>query len=289
MGMIYVKLTITAVFWGGTFIAGRMIAGEVPPFSAAFLRFVWASVFLFGFLLRRGRLISFPWKHWSALLVLGLTGIFAYNAFFFSGLKRIPASRASLIIACNPAMIALFSAILFKEHLGARRCGGIALSVLGAMIVISRGHPLSLWHGGIGVGDLLILGCVASWVAYSLVGKTVMKAVSPEIAVAYSCLAGTALLAIPASAEGLWSSLWTFSLTSWIGMFYLGFFGSFLGFRWYYEGIQAIGPARAGVFINLVPLSAVAMAVLFLGEQVEPSLIVGALAVCLGVTLTNRA
>ncbi|ROQ92304.1 DMT family transporter [Desulfosoma caldarium] len=289
MGTIYIKLTMTAVLWGGTFIAGRMIAGEVPPFSAAFLRFVWASVFLFGSFLRRGRSMSFPLKHWSAFLVLGLTGIFAYNAFFFSGLKRIPASRASLIIACNPAMIALFSAILFKEHLGARRCGGIALSVLGAVIVISRGHPWSLWHGGIGVGDLLILGCVASWVAYSLMGKRVMNAVSPEIAVAYSCLAGTALLAIPASAERVWSHLWTFSWTSWIGMFYLGFFGSFLGFRWYYEGIQAIGPARAGVFINLVPLSAMAMAVLFLGEQVEASLIVGALAICLGVTLTNRA
>lgn len=289
MGTVYLKLTMTAVLWGGTFIAGRMIAGDVPPFTAAFLRFIWASFFLFGFLLSRGRLTSFPSHHWRAFVMLGLTGIFAYNAFFFSGLRRIPASRASLIIASNPALIALFSAVLFKERLGAVRCAGIVLSVFGAVVVISKGHPWILWHGGVGLGDLLILGCVVSWVAYSLMGKRVMQAVSPEIAVAYSCIVGTLLLAIPASAEGVWSQLFSFSLSSWVGMFYLGFFGSFLGFRWYYEGIQAIGPARAGVFINLVPLSAVVMAVLFLGEQVEVSLIVGALAICLGVTLTNRA
>ncbi|MEJ5347819.1 MAG: DMT family transporter [Desulfosoma sp.] len=289
MGKIYLKLTITAFFWGGTFIAGRWIAQEVPPFSAAFLRFLWASIFLFGFLRTRGTLVSVPRKHWPVFLVLGLTGIFAYNAFFFSGLKLIPASRASLIIACNPAMIALFSAVLFKERLGPVRAGGVALSVLGAFTVISRGDPVAVWNVGIGLGDLLILGCVASWVAYSLVGKTVMKGVSPEIAVAYSCLMGTVLLAIPAGAERVWSHLFTYSLSSWIGLFYLGFFGSFLGFRWYYEGIQAIGAARAGVFINLVPLSAVLMAVLFLGERLEASLLLGASMICLGVTLTNRS
>ena len=288
MGMTYLKLTLTALFWGGTFIAGRMLALEVPPFSAAFLRFVWASVFLFGFLLTRRPLPSLSLSQWAWFLVLGATGIFSYNAFFFSGLKHIPASRASLIIACNPAMIALFSSLIYKERLGVVRAGGIFLSVFGAVIVISRGQPAAVWNGGLGVGDALILGCVASWVAYSLVGKTVMQSVSPEAAVAYSCLVGTLLLAVPAAAEGVLRHLFTYSASAWANLFYLGFFGSFLGFRWYYEGIRAIGPARAGVFINLVPLSAVLMGVGFLGERLEPSLILGALLICLGVSLTNR-
>lgn len=288
MGKIYLKLIITAVFWGGTFIAGRLIAQEVPPFSAAFLRFVWACLFLFGFLWIRGVRVSEHRKHLLTFMVLGLTGIFAYNAFFFSGLKRIPASRASLIIACNPAMIALFSSVFFKERLGAVRAGGVVLSVVGALTVISRGNPVAMWDGGMGLGDVLILGCVASWVTYSLVGKTILKTVSPEMAVAYSCFTGTLLLAIPASAEGLWTHLWSYSLGAWANLFYLGFFGSFLGFRWYYEGIQAIGPSRAGVFINLVPLSAVLMAVLFLGERLDLSLLAGGLFICIGVTLTNR-
>jgi len=288
MGMTYLKLTLTALFWGGTFIAGRMLALEVPPFSAAFLRFVWASIFLFGFLLTRRPLPSLSLSQWAWFVVLGATGIFSYNAFFFSGLKHIPASRASLIIACNPAMIALFSSLIYKERLGLVRAGGIFLSVFGAVIVISKGHPAAVWNGGLGVGDALILGCVASWVAYSLVGKTVMKTLSPEAAVAYSCLVGTLLLSVPAGAEGVFQHLLTYSASAWANLFYLGFFGSFLGFRWYYEGIRAIGPARAGVFINLVPLSAVLMGVGFLGERLEPSLILGALFICLGVSLTNR-
>ncbi len=288
MGMTYLKLTLTAVFWGGTFIAGRMLALEVPPFSAAFLRFVWASLFLFGYLLTRRAAPPLSLSQWAGFLVLGATGIFAYNAFFFSGLKHIPASRASLIIACNPAMIALFSSLIYKERLGTVRAGGIVLSVLGAVIVISKGNPAAVWNGALGMGDALILGCVASWVAYSLVGKTVMKTVSPEAAVAYSCLIGTLLLAVPASAEGVWKHLFMYKASVWANLFYLGFFGSFLGFRWYYEGIRAIGPARAGVFINLVPLSAVVMGASFLGERIEASLIVGAFLICLGVGLTNR-
>lgn len=288
MAMTYLKLTLTALFWGGTFIAGRILALHVPPFSAAFLRFVWASLFLFGFLLTRGPLPSFSLSQWTWFLLLGATGIFAYNAFFFSGLKHIGASRASLIIACNPAMIALFSSLIYKERLGTVGVCGIVLSVLGAVVVISKGHPTAVWNGSLGVGDALILGCVASWVAYSLAGKTVLKTVSPEEAVAYSCLVGTLLLALPAGAEGLLKHLFSYSASAWASLFYLGFFGSFLGFRWYYEGIQAIGPARAGVFINLVPLSAVLMGVVFLGERLEPSLIVGALLICSGVTLTNR-
>lgn len=290
MRMTYFKLALTAVFWGGTFIAGRMLALEVPPFSAAFLRFVWASLFLSGYLLvrRAAPPFSLSLSQWAGFLVLGATGIFSYNAFFFSGLKHIPASRASLIIASNPAMIALFSSLIYKERLGMVRLGGIVLSVLGAVIVISKGNPAAVWNGTLGVGDALILGCVASWVAYSLVGKKMMKTVSPEAAVAYSCLLGTLLLSVPASAEGVWKHLFEYKLSVWANLFYLGFFGSFLGFRWYYEGIRAIGPARAGVFINLVPLSAVLMGAWFLGERIEASLIVGAFLICLGVGLTNR-
>ncbi len=288
MGMTYLKLTLTAVFWGGTFIAGRILALDVPPFSAAFLRFVCATVFLFGFLYTRGRRPSFSLSQWAWLLFLGATGIFAYNAFFFSGLKHIPASRASLIIACNPALIALASSLLYRERLGMVGSAGIVLSVFGAVIVLSKGDPAAVWRGGVGVGDGLILGCVASWVAYSLGGKRIMKTVSPLTAVAYSCLIGMLLLSIPATVEGVWTHLFRYEISAWASLFYLGFFGSFLGFLWYYEGIQAIGPARAGVFINLVPLSAVLMGVGFLGERIEASLIFGALLICLGVGLTNR-
>jgi len=76
--------------------------------------------------------------------------------------------------------------------------------------------------------------------------------------------------------------------SEWISIFYLGFFGTVLGFVWYYEGIKKIGPTRAGLFINFVPVTAIILAFLILKEPLTLSLLVGALFVCSGVYLTNR-
>jgi drug/metabolite transporter (DMT)-like permease len=287
--LVYAKLVLTAFFWGGTFIAGRLAAGEIPPFTAAFLRFVFATFFLLIFLKRSTDRLPVPrGTDWFLLTLLGLTGVFAYNAFFFSGLKHVPAGRASLIIACNPAMIALFSALILKERLGATKLSGVLVSVAGALVIISRGDPASLLRGGVNLGDLLIFGCVASWVTYSIAGKRAVARLGPLAAVTYSCILGTLFLSVPAHLEGVWRNLPQHSWGAWTCLFYLGFFGTALGFQWYYEGIRAIGPSRAGVFINLVPVSAMSLSYLLLDEKLSPSLLAGAILVLAGVYLTNR-
>jgi drug/metabolite transporter (DMT)-like permease len=88
--------------------------------------------------------------------------------------------------------------------------------------------------------------------------------------------------------EGLPGLIGTMALNDWIGIVYLGFFGTVLGFFWYYEGIRAIGPTRASVFINFVPVSGIFFGWLILGEAVNLSLLAGALLVMAGVYLTNR-
>ncbi|HEU20650.1 MAG TPA: DMT family transporter [Deltaproteobacteria bacterium] len=286
--VVYIKLFLTAVLWGGTFIAARVVAQDVGPFSAAFLRFAIASVFLLLILVHvEGKLPRLTMRQCIPVFLLGMTGVFAYNFFFFSGLKTITASRASLIIATNPVMIALCAALFFRERLHVIHSVGIALCASGALVVISRGNPLMLFQGGLGVGELNILGCVASWVAYSLIGKVAMKDMSPLAAVTYSCVVGALTLSYPAYLEGIIHSIGHYDGVEWFGIFYLGFFGSVLGFTWYYEGIQAIGASRAGVFINFVPVSAVILAFFILRETIDPSLVVGAAMVIGGAYLTN--
>ncbi len=288
--MLYLKLVLTAIFWGGTFVAGRVLSQEVPPFSAALLRFLVAAAILVPFLqVARGGFPRLTPRQALAVCLLGLTGVFAYNAFFFAGLKTLPASRASLIIANNPVFIALFSALAFRERLRASQVAGIVLSVCGAVAVISRGDPRALLAGGIHGGELYILGCVASWVAYSLVGKVALADLRPLAAVTYACLIGSALLAVPAAFEGVHRLAPGLSLRAWACILYLGGLGTALGFIWYYQGIRAVGPSRAGVFINFVPVSGVLLAYLLLGETLDASLWVGAALVGGGVILTNRA
>jgi len=166
---------------------------------------------------------------------------------------------------------------------------GVALSVCGAVYVITRGNPGDILQGAIGRGELFIFGCVASWVSYSLIGKIVMRDVRPVSAVTYACLVGSAALLPPALVEGMAGSLGSYSLSAWLSIVYLGFFGTCLGFIWYYEGIREIGPSKAGVFINFVPISAVIMSFFLLGESIDASLLIGAALVLSGIYLTNRS
>ncbi len=284
----YIKLLLTAIFWGGTFVAGRSLAQNVGPFSAAFFRFAVASILLVFITWKvEGKLVLLKKGQILPVFLLGLTGVFCYNVFFFKGLKLIEAGRAAIIIANNPIFIALFSAVFFKEKLNALKISGIIISVFGAIIAISRGDVLEFLQGNLGLGEFYIFLCVVSWVVFSLLGKAVMSGLSPLVSVTYSSLTGTILLFMPAFREGLANCIY-YSIYDWWNIFYLGFFGTVLGFVWFYEGINQIGPTKAGLFINFVPISAILLAFLVLSEPLTISLLIGTLLVTTGVYLTNR-
>ena len=133
--------------------------------------------------------------------LLGMTGVFAYNVLFFKGLRLIEAGRASLIVATCPAFIAVASALFLATERSFRPPSG------------RRASPCPCWAppwssrratcdrilaGGVGLGELFILGCVLSWVAYSLIGKVAMRRLSPLVAVSYSSAVGALALAVPA-------------------------------------------------------------------------------------------
>ncbi len=287
--IIYIKLVLTAIIWGGTFIAGKVVVQSIEPFSAAFCRFAIASGCLLLITKKiEGKLPRLKWRQIPLVTILGLSGIFAYNALFFLGLKAIPASRAALIIALNPIFISLGSTLFFKEKLTTLKLICTILSLVGADEVISRGNISNLLIGEIGRGEFFIFGCVLSWMTYTLVGKLAMKELSPLAANTYACMIGGFVLFFPALGEGILQNWLQFTPLAWLGVLYLGLFGSAIGFFWYYEGLQAIGAAKAGVFINLVPVSAVLLAAFLLNEQLTISLLSGGILVVTGVFLSNR-
>jgi drug/metabolite transporter (DMT)-like permease len=223
------------------------------------------------------------------VVLLGLTGVFAYNALFFKGLSLIEASRASLIVATCPAFIAIASILFLRERLALLQAVGIPLSILGAAVVIAKGNLRGIVAGGVGLGELCILGCVLNWAAYSLLGKVALRRLSPLVSVSYSSLAGAIALAFPALYEGLTHTIHRASWLDWTSIAYLAVCGTVIGFVWFYEGVQRIGATRAGLFINFVPTSAVILAFFMLREPITWSLAVGAVLVLSGVYLTNRA
>lgn len=286
---IYVKLILTTLFWGGTFVAGKMAAENIGAFSIGFLRFAIASTLLLALTWKiEGRLPSLKKSQIVPIILLGLIGIFAYNVMFYKGLKIIEASRAALIIATCPIFITIFSAMFLKEKLTPLKILGIAISVCGATVVISKGDISQIIDGGLGRGEFYIFFCVLCWATYSLIGKSVMKDLSPLASVSYSALVGTIALAVPACLEGFIGNIAHQSARDWLCISYLGIFGTVIGFVWYYEGVESLGPTKAGLFINFVPIFGIICACLILHEQITFSLAVGAALVISGVYLTNR-
>lgn len=285
---IYLQLVGTAIFWGGTFIAGRIVSRQMDPFSAAFIRFSIASLILLSVIRwRQGYLPLLRRNQILPVFLLGMTGIFSYNVLFFSGLHTVHAGRASLIIALNPVVISLCSSVIFKEHLTLIKGLGILISFTGAAVAISYGNLLEILNTPLSRGDLMIFGCVMSWVAYSIIGKAVMTGLSPLVSVGYSAAIGALALMFPAAFHGVFQQLGHISILEWGSLFYLGFFGTVLGFFWYYKGINHIGPMKASVFINFVPVSAITLAYLILDEPITWSLVTGVVLVISGVLLTN--
>ena len=287
---VYMRLALVAVAWGGTFIAGRSLAGVAPMFSAC-LRFVLASMALSLFLLLSGN--GFKRVNARQALVvtlLGFCGIFSYSFFFFSGLQYISASRAALIVALNPAVMTLIAYLFYRERVTPLKVLGIVLCFGGVALVVGGGEAQGAASARGWLGEALIGGCVLSWSAYSVFCKTVVRQLGPLHTVTYSIYAGTVMLVLYAAATGVldMSELWHFSMAEITSLFYLGVIGSAVAYIWYYEGIQQIGVARASVFIALNPLSAVLFGAALLGEQMTLATLFGGVLIISGIVVENR-
>jgi drug/metabolite transporter (DMT)-like permease len=286
----YVLLVLSMMLWGGTWVAGRVLALSVHPMTAALLRFALASVILLFMCWRAdGRLPRLKPSQIPSVVFLGATGVFTYSYFFFSGLQTISAGRAALIVACTPACIAVVSALFCGERFGLLPSLGALVSLVGVSVVIADGDPLALLAGGVSQGDFMILGCVASWTAYTMGGRAVMKRLPPLASVAWSSFTGTLMLLPAALAQGLVQDLGNLRPVDWGCVVFLGFLATALAYYWYYRAINVIGASRAGIFINMVPAFAVIAGYLLLDEPIHLSLLIGGCMVISGVYLTNRS
>ncbi len=286
--VVYGKLVLVAVIWGGTFIAGRVAAAEMPAPTAALWRFLIASVALLALSWRLdGGLPALSRQQWIGVTLLGLTGVAAYNLLFMFGLERVPASRASLLVALNPVATLIGSALFLHEPLTRHRVAGILLALTGVAIVLGHGHPLDLFTGQVGIGEAALVGCAMAWATYTMLGKRILRGLSVLAATTYAALTGTVVLAMAAAVTGNLNVPHA-SLQGWVALGFLGLFGTVIAFVWFYEGVKALGPPRTSVFINLVPVAAVTLGVVLLGEPLELSMLTGGVLVILGVFIINR-
>lgn len=286
----YLKLISTMFMWGGTWIAGRIVAQELTaPLAAPAIRFLLAGLALAGFALATEGRIPRPQtgREWGVVTGLAMTGIFIYALCFFYGLKHITAGQGALVVALTPVMVALGAWFLGQERMTPVKLAGIAIACLGCLTVIGHGDPLALLHGSVGIGEWLILGCALSWTAYTFIGRQATKSLSPLAATLHASLIGALLLGITAWLQG-GTDLAAWSWRVWTSVVFLAIGGTALAFTWFADGVRRIGAAKASVFVNLVPVFAVLQAGVLLDERLGLAVLGGGLLVIAGVWLTTH-
>lgn len=209
LSLLYSKQIAVALMWAGTFIAGRILSQDhIPPLISAVLRFSLASFLLV-------LLVFYTEKRWiwiskQSLLItviMGASGIFAYNLFFFSALGQIPAGRTALFVSLSPILTMVFAKFIFKEQLTWLNYLGILIAFFGTFIVVTKGDFSQPLVQSIGLGELFMCGAVLSWVIYTLANRK-NKELTPLLTITYASLWGTLFLWVAGLSQWhLWQNL----------------------------------------------------------------------------------
>ena len=264
----YTLLLLAPLFMASNVVFGRDAIDTVPPIGLAFWRWVIAFLILLPFAwpgLRRhaAQLI----RVWPLLLLLGALGMGVCGAFVYIGLHHTTATHAGLIYAASPIFILLIGVLFGGERLGVVQCLGVALAVLGVIVILTRGAPQALLTFSFNIGDLWVLAATVAWAVYSVLLKRRSLRIPTIPLFAAIAFAGIVCLAPFYAWETLAGRPVLLTAEAATSVLAVALIASVLAFSAYQQGIAVIGASRAGVFMYLMPVYAALLAVMFLGEQ----------------------
>ncbi len=296
--LIDVLLVSMVTIWALNYSVIKRAFAEVPaqPFNA--LRMAIAAVLFLATLggtalaVRGGRRVSSilytPVRatraEWMRMAVLGIVGHFCYQFCFARGINGTSVSNSALIIGATPVVVAISSAVLGHERLSLRHWAGAAVSALGIYLVVGHGAAFGGAHL---TGDLYMIASVLCWASYSVGAASLVKHHSPLFVTGTTFAIGAVpyvLMSWPAMREVPWLHLSTYVYVAVSGSALLALFASYI--IWY-TGVQAFGVARTSLYSNLVPVAALIIARLWLGEPITTIKVIGAAAVLSGLALTR--
>lgn len=285
----YAALTISALVWGGSIVGQKLALGAFSAVETSLIRGIGALAILIPlWWWTEGSRTTLTARDLRVLSLLGL-GVLGNHLLTLFGLRYIGASTAGVLIGASPAITALLSSLLVRDIPFSKVAGGCAVSFAGVALVSGIGgdapmgdHP---WLGG----ALVLLGLV-SWALYSIGGRQVMERLSP-LTVNWTTLSLSLLLQIPllwTDQKMLLTGTSAVPVAGWLAVGYLIVFATALGQQAWLFGVQGVGPSRAGVFVNLIPVSALLLSAVILGEAIGAREIAGIVLILTGVWLVGR-
>ena len=281
-------LTLTALFWAGNAIAGQLAVDEVPPFLLTFVRWALVSLLLWPIY---GRQVLAHWgqirPRLGRIVLMGALGFTCFNALFYMASERTSGVNIGILQGALPVFVLAGAFLVHGSTVGRIQALGVLVTIAGVVLVAAQGAPLAVLEIGLNTGDLLMLAACVFYAFYTVALKD-RPAIPGTVFFTLLCpiAAVTAIPLVLAEAAALGPKLPT--PEGWLVIAYVTLFPSCLAQIFFLRGVDLVGPSRAGVYINLVPIFAALLAVALLGQRFAGYHAVALVLVLGGIWLAQR-
>jgi drug/metabolite transporter (DMT)-like permease len=275
-GSDWALLVLLSVLWGGSFFFNGVILREVPPLTVVLLRVVLATLILLPLLPAAG--ISFPKgvSGWAPFFAIGLFNNVLPFSLIVTGQTYVPSGLASILNATTPLFTVVVMAVADEEKLQARRIAGVIAGLIG--VAILHGDALA-FASGQGLGILLCLAGAFSYGLAALVARRLPSGTQPLGTAAFQMLASSVMMSLVA---GLHDRPWQLPMpgaTTWLAVVGLASLSTALAYIVFFQILRRSGATNVMLVTLLIPVTAILLGYLVLGEPVFMREIAGALVI----------
>jgi drug/metabolite transporter (DMT)-like permease len=286
--LAYALLCIATLAWAGNFIVGRYIHTQVTPVTLSYGRWGLALLILLPFTLRAVlRQLPLVRQHLLLFAALGLTGMTLFHSFVYAALEATGAINAALILSITPVVIVALSWLLDREPISPLQAAGIAVSLVGAVVLITRGDLGAVRTLDFNRGDLWMLIAMPNWALYSVLLRRRPHNVAPMVVLTVTIAAGLAFLTPVFIFELVRGTDFQVNAETLLSVAYVALFASVIAYVCWNRGVALIGANRAGLFMHLVPVFSALLAIAVLGESLRAHHGFGIALIVAGIYLTT--
>lgn len=284
----YLLLLFAAILWGGQPTVLKGLIKELSPIVITFYRYIGISaILLIVLFISNGKIVIPRGRQVFLLTSMGLSGITLNNIFQFTGLQYSTAINCSLVSSTTPAITAVLAAMFLREKMTSIQWVGIFISFFGILFLLTHGSLETIMTLTFNYGDILYFASQICWAAYSILGRKIMVELSPMATTAWAGLAGAMLTGIYAAWGGI-DLMPGVTASGVASMAYMTVGGGVLAMTWWNSGVKVVGPSKASIFFNIVPIAGMVFGVVFLGEPLGWSEIMVGLWIISGVYLSTQ-
>jgi drug/metabolite transporter (DMT)-like permease len=275
---------LAALIWSVNMIVTKMAAGVIAPAAIGFYRWALAGIVLTPFALpgvwsQRRQVLA----HLPKFAVLGGLGMALYQGLAYVAAASTTATNMGFITAMIPLMTIAVMAVIMRERPSAMALLGSLVSLAGLALLIGEGDPARLLSVGANHGDVLMgLGALA-YALYGVLLRRWALPVGPWQSL-YVQVAFGILFQLPAFLLAAPSPLNAANVPL---VLYAAVFPSLFAPYLWMQGVRHLGPNRASIFLNVMPVFTVAIAALFLDEKPHLFHIAGGALALAGVMLAQ--